>query len=102
MTKEKEGLKMGFVVLLENSEDYPGKNWSFVCASKMCSNGNQRKIEECGPDHDEISGKIQKLLLLCPVVYFLAKSYPTGHSRTMLVNSIVEFYPVEFIGMSYF
>ena len=50
----------------------------------------------------EIVGKIQKLLFLCPLVYFLAKPYTTGHSRTMLINSIVEFYPVEFIGMSHF
>jgi len=102
MVGEKEVPKKGFVVLLENSEDYPGKNWSFACASKMCNNANLRKVEECNPDYVEIVGKIQKLLFLCPLVYFLAKPYPTGHSRAILISSIVEFYPVEFIGMSYF
>jgi hypothetical protein len=100
--EKKDERPQGFVVILGDCEERPGKNWARMYLSKI---RGPKEDFYCGPNLLELMRKIKELLINfgCWQVTILSKPYPEGHPREEIIRQARNYYPeVKVIYMSYF
>jgi hypothetical protein len=99
--KKSEDRPQGFIVILGDCEERPGRNWARMYLSKI---SGSKKDRYCGPNFLELMQNIQELLMIsdCWKVTILTKPYPENHQREKMIREIKKEYPaVNVIYMSY-
>jgi len=84
---------LGFIVLLESSKDFAGRNWAERYVTKIVG---RPKLEVVSVFESlKVAKKIQQLLISCRRVTLISRLYPVGHKTEAIIQGMLDFYLVK-------